>query len=331
MCQDGNVNYHNQHILVFCCHNHDLKCILSGKSAKAAMFYISDYITKMGIKTYEMLSLLSRAVARLPSTNHQMPAVDSAKALLHKCLSQFNRQQQIHAQQAARYIQGHDDSISSHQSVPMLSSLLLSYVKNTFIGTGGMKSDMLSTPEDSDNNDDGIEQSQICVSTDKEGNLVDVNQIHHYLHCDDSPVHMNFYDFCRCIKLQTKARSKRTKNTHATRLGVLQRYALKPGHPLHATHELIKHTDALRHMDRELVPLVIGMSIPLSNNKRAWALFALSHFKPFSCDIPLFNRDEDPEDVFNAYAFSDYSQSIMINWEAIHECEDEWDADRLRK
>ncbi|KAI6095813.1 hypothetical protein F5141DRAFT_989281, partial [Pisolithus sp. B1] len=46
-CQDGNVNYHNQYILVFCHHNHDLKCILSGKSAKAAMFYISDYITKM--------------------------------------------------------------------------------------------------------------------------------------------------------------------------------------------------------------------------------------------------------------------------------------------
>ncbi|KAI6008498.1 hypothetical protein EDC04DRAFT_2965114, partial [Pisolithus marmoratus] len=56
---DGTINYFNPYILVFCCHNHDLKCILSGKSAKAAMFYISDYITKMGLKTYEMLTLLS--------------------------------------------------------------------------------------------------------------------------------------------------------------------------------------------------------------------------------------------------------------------------------
>ncbi|KAF8426439.1 hypothetical protein L210DRAFT_869136, partial [Boletus edulis BED1] len=62
MCRDGNVNYFNPYILVFCRHNHDLKCILSGKGAKAAMFYISDYITKMGAKTYEMLTLLSRAV-----------------------------------------------------------------------------------------------------------------------------------------------------------------------------------------------------------------------------------------------------------------------------
>ncbi|KAI5988466.1 hypothetical protein F5J12DRAFT_706673, partial [Pisolithus orientalis] len=57
-CRDGNVNYFNPYILVFCCHNHDPKCILSGKSAKAAMFYIANYITKMGAKTYEILSLL---------------------------------------------------------------------------------------------------------------------------------------------------------------------------------------------------------------------------------------------------------------------------------
>ncbi|KAF8223880.1 hypothetical protein L208DRAFT_1061218, partial [Tricholoma matsutake] len=46
LCLDFNVNYHNPFILVYCWHNHDLKFILSGKAAKAAMFYITDYITK---------------------------------------------------------------------------------------------------------------------------------------------------------------------------------------------------------------------------------------------------------------------------------------------
>ncbi|KAG1805862.1 uncharacterized protein BJ212DRAFT_1243159, partial [Suillus subaureus] len=58
MCKDLYVNYFNPYILMFCRHNHDIKCILSGKGAKVAMFYISDYITKMDSKTYEMLSLL---------------------------------------------------------------------------------------------------------------------------------------------------------------------------------------------------------------------------------------------------------------------------------
>ncbi|KAF8573852.1 hypothetical protein K439DRAFT_1285269, partial [Ramaria rubella] len=113
MCCDANVNYFNRYILVFCHHNHDVKCILSGKAAKAAMFYITDYITKMDMKTYEMLSLLSKAVAKMPDTTG-VPEKDTAKTLLHKCLSQFTRCQKIHTQQAVTYIQGHNGSISSH-------------------------------------------------------------------------------------------------------------------------------------------------------------------------------------------------------------------------
>ncbi|KAF8191899.1 hypothetical protein K438DRAFT_1590515, partial [Mycena galopus ATCC 62051] len=49
-------------ILICFRHNHELKCILSGKAAKAAMFYITNYITKFDEKTYHILSLLSQAV-----------------------------------------------------------------------------------------------------------------------------------------------------------------------------------------------------------------------------------------------------------------------------
>ncbi|KAG1725520.1 hypothetical protein EDB19DRAFT_1594951, partial [Suillus lakei] len=116
ICQDENVNYFNPYFLVFCRHNHNIKCILSGKGVKAAMFYISDYIMKMDLKTYKVLSLLSHAVACIPDSSTSATSVaDSAKMLLHKCLFQFGCQQQIHAQQAAWYIQGFDDSISLHR------------------------------------------------------------------------------------------------------------------------------------------------------------------------------------------------------------------------
>ncbi|KZV80624.1 hypothetical protein EXIGLDRAFT_629850, partial [Exidia glandulosa HHB12029] len=44
---EPDVNYFNPEVLVMCRHNHDMKCILSGKAAQAAMFYISNYITKL--------------------------------------------------------------------------------------------------------------------------------------------------------------------------------------------------------------------------------------------------------------------------------------------
>lgn len=126
-CRDPMVNYYNPYILVYCRHNHDIRCILSGKSAKSAMFYITDYITKMSMKTGQMLSLMCKAVLAAPQGSDKT-AMARAKKLLHKCLAQFSRKQQIHAQQAARYLRRLDDSMSSHKTVPMLSHLVYNFV-----------------------------------------------------------------------------------------------------------------------------------------------------------------------------------------------------------
>ncbi|PBK86474.1 hypothetical protein ARMGADRAFT_940752, partial [Armillaria gallica] len=50
-CQDQMVNYYSEWVLVFCWFNHDLRCTLSGRSCKVAIFDITDYITKMSVKT----------------------------------------------------------------------------------------------------------------------------------------------------------------------------------------------------------------------------------------------------------------------------------------
>ncbi|KAG2746803.1 hypothetical protein P692DRAFT_20738713, partial [Suillus brevipes Sb2] len=73
------------------------------------------------------------------------------------------------------------------------------------------------------------------------------------------------------------------------------------------------------------------MSIPRSTNSKLWALFALAHFKPFSNTVPLVPDGTTVEHLYETYSFSQRSKSIMQHWEAVHECEDERDADRLRK
>ena len=105
--RDATVNWHSPIILVMCRHNHDLRFLLSGKSAKAAVFYISDYITKMDLKTSEILSLMGSAVLKAfeggePPKDCGMSISDSCKKLLQKCITQFGRSRQLHAQQAAR-------------------------------------------------------------------------------------------------------------------------------------------------------------------------------------------------------------------------------------
>ncbi|KAG2739415.1 hypothetical protein P692DRAFT_20695710, partial [Suillus brevipes Sb2] len=55
------------------------------------------------------------------------------------------------------------------------------------------------------------------------------------------------------------------------------------------------------------------------------------HFKPFSVSIDLLGINEDPIASHEHFPFCPRSREVMSNWEAVHECEDERDADRLRK
>lgn len=72
-----------------------------------------------------------------------VPSVlDATKQLLHKCLSQLIRRPQVHAQQAARYLRGKEDSISSHSAVPLMSSLLIGSVKQLYLQQTSTSLDM---------------------------------------------------------------------------------------------------------------------------------------------------------------------------------------------
>jgi hypothetical protein len=116
-----------------------------------------------------MLSLMLRAVTQV-SSHPQDLDVESAKRLLHKCVSQYIRQQQIHAQQAVQYLRGFTDNISSHKTVAMLSGLLLSLIKDEY---GLSMGDQDDDPED-------VEHSLLMVQTDKAGRLITMHQVHHY-------------------------------------------------------------------------------------------------------------------------------------------------------
>jgi hypothetical protein len=292
------------------------------KAAKAAMFYISDYITKMNVRTYEMLSLMSRALSNMPDIANSSTK-DHAKILLHKCLAQFCHQQQIHAQQSAHYLRGLDDSISSHNTTPMLTLLLLNHIYSQ------LTSDLKSL--NNDNNDDDIEQTSIRIAISSNGHLLESNQIHDYYYRGGSLQDMNFFDFCCCIKLESKGKKLPT-DTPESRLGVLHHHDLLPQHPLSETHHLKEHTNhAQGEASSELIPRVIGLSILRTTAGTKYALFVLAHLKPFSINCPLIPKGQTVDQVFENFHFTLNDKQLMKNWDVIHECEDARDAERICK
>ena len=99
----------------------------------------------------------------------------------------------FHAQQAACYIRGHLDGTGSHKTVPMLSNLLILYVKQTLPENVPMIADIdhfvNNNIEGNDNNNatdnENIAESfSLCTLVDKNGRLLKSTQIDNYIYHD---------------------------------------------------------------------------------------------------------------------------------------------------
>ena len=114
----------------------------------------------------------------------------------------------------------------------MMSSLLLSYIKKS---------------------------TKSISSSHSNSEIVQTDQVHHYIYHADSLSHLCFYDFVRNVRIETKARGKRTKNTHE--LGILKCHILKDEHPLSKTHILIEHiNNSCGDSTNEYIPHIVGCS-----------------------------------------------------------------------
>ena len=176
-----------------------------------------------------------------------------------------------------------------------------------------------------------IEQTHLKIQTDTNGNLISKNQVMDYWYHADSLLQMNFHEFAWCIALENKNKV-RISNLDNAQLGTLTRHSLHADHPLAETHHSVEHTNE-EHGDcnTRLIPRVIGSFIPRKNTGRVWKLFALAHFKLFGPSNPFVMSGSCIDDTYDKFAFSEQSKYVMNNWEDTHACEDQQDAERLRK
>jgi len=114
-CLDGLVNNFNMTILEAVRCNMDIQFIGSGESAKAMIYYITDYITKSQLKSHVAYAALQLAVKKCEDVDD---ADDDftvrSKRLLQKCAYALISHQEMSAQQVASYLMGYEDHFTSH-------------------------------------------------------------------------------------------------------------------------------------------------------------------------------------------------------------------------
>lgn len=96
--------------------NTDIKFIGSGQSAKAILYYITDYVTKTQLKAHVAFSALELATRRMGEFDPERDEpILHAKRLLQKCAYAMLSHQELSAQQVMSYLLDYEDHFTSHQ------------------------------------------------------------------------------------------------------------------------------------------------------------------------------------------------------------------------
>ena len=112
------INNFNEYLIATCRSNMDIKFIWSGSDAKALVYYITDYVTKMSLSFHDTFALVQRSVTSLKNLWDQTDnenAIEKSRKLVLRCYNALASQQELSGVQVASYLMNWDDHYTTHK------------------------------------------------------------------------------------------------------------------------------------------------------------------------------------------------------------------------
>ena len=112
------INNFNDYLIAAVRSNMDTKFIWSGSDAKALVYYVTDYVTKMSLSFHDTLSLVQQNVTSLNNSANQTDhssVVERSRRLVLRCYNTLASQQELSGVQVASYLMNWDDHYTSHR------------------------------------------------------------------------------------------------------------------------------------------------------------------------------------------------------------------------
>lgn len=355
---DGMVNNFCDTILMAMRCNIDIKFIGSGQSAKAVLYYITDYITKAQLKAHNSYAALKTAVIKLRALDEDEDhdGYDyKARQLLVKCANSLISKQELSAPQVSAYLMGIGDHYTSHSFRTLFLFAFEAFVKDHLPRClqstpatrderiGDETEDDDEDPSDSDStvpNDDNVEQADepsyddVLIAAAPDGKVRAVqNDVTDYLlrsHSDDTLPLWNFISMYDKIPLAHDRRKITDPDKPARGRPCNPRAQFLPSHPDHDSHILRQ-----RCADNYYIP-VLTCAVPNSDivaNKERHAMLMLILFKPWRNVDDLLNGHSSWVDAYTSFQSDpDPERSRIIeNMQLLNQCKDARDKDFAAK
>ena len=114
---DPLINNFNEYLITACRSNMDIKFIWSGSDAKALVYYITDYVTKMSLSFHDTFALVQKSITSLNTSSHQNneSAIERSRKLVLRCYNSLASQQELSGVQVASYLMNWNDHYTTHK------------------------------------------------------------------------------------------------------------------------------------------------------------------------------------------------------------------------
>lgn len=181
--------------------NTDVTSLLSGTAIKAIVAYVSDYITKPGLKTYSIFDVIKSVFDKNSDMiGGDLKRREKVRKIFTQIVNSLTAKMEIGGPMASHYILGHPDHYTGHKFIPFYWKGYVKEALNAWID------------EDNDTQMSELQQLEDKVVINKNrGRLVGLSKVSDYIYRPSSCENVCLYDWIRLSKKSPIPQSKRKK------------------------------------------------------------------------------------------------------------------------
>jgi hypothetical protein len=219
--------------------NTDVTSLLSGTAIKAIVAYISDYVTKPGLKTYSIFDVICNVFNRNSEMiGGTLKRKERARTLLIQIVNSLTAKMEIGAPMASLYLLGNPDHYTNYEFVVLYWRSYVNEVLKSW------------------KNDDNIDKEKVVIKKNAEGDYVAYSPLDDYRFRPSKFSETTLYEWTQIYKKSKRSKVAQKKfisemndsemddctdselEEDTDNEQQLKYYAFQPGHPLYHTHQI---------------------------------------------------------------------------------------------
>ncbi|KAJ7132918.1 PIF1-like helicase-domain-containing protein [Mycena filopes] len=270
--------------------NTDVTSLLSGTSVKAVISYVSDYVSKFGLKTYQAFASVFDVFQKNSEIlNSGATGVDTSKNLMRQMINSMSTKLEIGSPMAAMYMLGNPDHYKSHTYVNFPWRTYVSFVQNAW----KVRLGHVQEQEDVDD---------MLLVKNVNGTYVASSCIDDYRYRPVAYEHVTLYEWIQCSE---------KKPRHAF---LPEHKALYLSHSVHCDFRKVRAT----------IPNFLGGAVPRSDrgDRDYYCATMLTMFKAWRSPVDVKDDQSTWDQAFQDFDFSERQRELIANFNLRYECND---------